>query len=219
MEDYSDQIEEEIPGDIFVFAVIDDEENELMPDVVSHPEEYELPSHFVRERQSPGGVCTYAFLKALEVTTGANGSRKKKISWAEALEKMHAEIEDEEGGRTALPTLSMSRPINVREERLRLLSTSKRGVKRALLIGVHYEDEEDEEVRLASCHTDVRRMRKHLLHQEGFEKENILTLIDDDRHCEPTKNLILDAMERMCNISEPGDSIFLLFSGEYRSIR
>jgi len=213
MADYEQTIEEEIPGNIYVFAVIDDEENEYMPAVISHVDDYELPDHFVREDKAGGGVCTYALLKALEAMNPQDGSsRKKKLTWAEALEFMHAEIEDE-GGRGSLPTLSTSRPINVREERLRLISTSKNGVKRALLVGSHYQDEKDENVWLESCHTDVRRIRHHLIHEEGFEKENILVMMDDDRHHEPTKNLILDALERMCQISEAGDSIFFHFSG------
>jgi len=209
---YDDKIEEEIPGNVFVFAVIDDEENESMPAIISHVEDYELPENFVRGRKVGGGVCTFALLRALETTKTETGSRKKNLTWADALDIMHEEIEDE-GGRTSLPTLSTSRPINILHENLRLVSPSKRGVRRALLVGAHYQDEEDEDVWLASCHTDVRRMRSHLIHEEGFEKQNILVLMDDDRHHEPTKDLILDALERMCQISEPGDSIFFHFSG------
>jgi len=212
---YDDKIEEEIPGNVFVFAVIDDEENESMPAIISHVEDYELPENFVRGRKVGGGVCTFALLRALETTKTETGSRKKNLTWADALDIMHEEIEDE-GGRTSLPTLSTSRPINILHENLRLVSPSKRGVRRALLVGAHYQDEEDEDVWLASCHTDVRRMRSHLIHEEGFEKQNILVLMDDDRHHEPTKDLILDALERMCQISEPGDSIFFHFSGEYK---
>jgi hypothetical protein len=214
--DYEQMIEEEIPGNVYVFSVVDDEEHEHMPAVISHVDEYELPDHFVRERKAGGGVCAYALLRALGSMNPQDGARKKKLTWAEALETMHAEIE-EEGGRGSLPTLSTSRPIDVREEHLRLISTSKRGVKRALLIATHYQDEEDENVWLESCHTDVRGIRNHLIHEEGFEKENILVMMDDDRHHEPTKNFILDALERMCQISEAGDSIFFHFSGEYKT--
>lgn len=210
--DYDENVEKEIPGEVYVFAVIDDEENESMPDIISHVDDYELPENFVRERKVGGGVCTYALLRALESMKGEDGSRKKKLTWADALEFMHNELE-EEGGRQSLPTLSTSRAINIHEERLRIISTSKRGTKRALLVGAHYEDEEDENVWLASCHTDVRRMRNHLIHEEGFEKRNVFVIMDDDRHHEPTKGIILDSLERMCQISEPGDSIFFHFSG------
>jgi len=127
----------------------------------------------------------------------------------------HAQTDrnSEDETRQAVPTLSTSRPINVREQNLRLVNTSKDGVKRALLVGIHYQDEEDESTWLASCHTDVRRIRQHLIHEEGFEKRNILVMMDDDRHHEPLKGSILGALERMCQISEPGDSIFFLFSG------
>ena len=212
-DDYDERVEEEIPGEIYVLAVIDDEENESMPPIISHVDEYELPENVVRERRVGGGVCTYALLRALESTKAGASSRKNKMTWADALEVMHDELE-EEGGRQSLPTLTTSKAIDVHDERLRIVSTSKRGTRRALLVGAHYEDEGNENFWLASCHTDVRRMRHHLIHEEGFEKENILVLMDDDRHHEPTKDLILDALERMCHISEAGDSIFFHFSGE-----
>lgn len=210
--EYEQAIEEEIPGMVYVLSVIDDEENDAMPPIISHVEDYELPYRFVRGKETGGGVTAYALLKVLESMKSEEGSRKKKITWADALDIMHEEIEDE-GRRRLLPTLSTSRPIDVREERLRLVSTSKRGIKRALLIGAHYQDEAEEDVWLDSCHSDVRRMRHHLIHEEGFEKHNILVLMDDDRHHEPTKSLILDALEKMCHISKPGDSIFVHFSG------
>jgi len=211
--DYDEQVEEEIPGMVYVFSLIDDEENESPPAIISHVDEYELPDHIVRERKADGGICAFALLKILESTFTEGGSRKKKMTWADALEAMHEEIEDEEGGRRSLPTLSTTRPINIREERLRIVSTAKRGVKRALLIGAHYQDEAEENVWLASCHKDVRGLRNHLIHKEGFEKENVLVMMDDDRHHEPTKGHILDALVRMCQISETGDSIFVHFSG------
>ena len=212
--EFEEAIVEEIPGMVYVLSVIDDEENDSMPGIISHVEDYELPDHFVRRREAGGGVTTYALLKVLESMKYENGSRKKKITWADALDIMHEEIEDE-GRRRLLPTLSTSRPINVREERVRLISNSKRGTKRALLIAAHYQDEADEDVWLASCHTDLRRMRHHLIHEEGFEKKNLLVLMDDDRHVEPTKFLILDALEKLCHISKPGDSIFVYFSGKH----
>ena len=213
--DFDEMVEEEIPGEVYVFAVIDDEENEYIPPIIPHVDDYELPENFVRESKVGGGVCTYALLKALESMKAENGSRKETLSWADTLELMHAELE-EKGGRQSLPTLSTSRAINIHEERVRMSSTSKRGTKRALLVGVHYQDEEDENVWLASCHTDVRRLRHHLIHEEGFEKRNVFVLMDDDRHREPTKGLILDSLERMCQISKAGDSIFFHFSGEYK---
>jgi hypothetical protein len=42
-----------------------------------------------------------------------------------------------------------------------------------------------------------------------------ITFQDDGKHHEPTKKLIMDALERLCEMSEPGDSIFFQFSGTY----
>ena len=81
-------------------------------------------------------------------------------------------------------------------------------------------EEDEEDVRLLSCHDDVRKMREFLIHEHGFQKQNILVILDDDgRHHIPTKKLIIDSLVRLCEISEPGDSIFLQFSGEWRVMR
>jgi len=219
--DYDEQVEEEIPGTVYVFALTDDEDSDINTGYVSNLSEYDLPVHFVHEQKSSGGVCTIALLTALASAknAGAGGGKKKKkkppaMSWADALDTMRAEITDGQGLPSQVPTLSTSRPIEVAKEPFRIASASKKGVKRALLIGIHYEDDKDEDVQLSICHDDVRQIRKHLIHEEGFEPANILALMDDGgRHHAPTKGLILDSLERLCQISKPGDSIFVLFSG------
>jgi len=215
---YDEKVEEEIPGMLYVFALTDDEEDEEMTAVISDVKEYELPDNFIRGRKSGGGVCAYALLNCLKQKEGKKKKKKSSssmITWADALEGMKEEINDERGLRTYMPTLSTSRPIEVRDEPVRITTASSRGVNRALLIGLHYEEEDDEDVRLTSCHDDIRKMREFLIHEQGFEKQNILALMDDEgRHHEPTKRLILDSLRRLCEISEPGDSIFVHFSGK-----
>ena len=219
---YDEKVEEEIPGMVYVFALTDEEEDEEMTAVISDVKEFELPDNFIRGEKSGGGVCAYSLLNALKQKGGGGKKKKKKksssmITWADVLEHMKEEINDERGLQTYTPTLSTSRPIEVRDEPVRITAASGKGANRALLIGLHYEEEEEdnEDVRLMSCHDDIRKMREFLINEHGFEKQNILALMDGKgRYHEPTKRLILDSLRRLCEISEPGDSIFVHFSGE-----
>lgn len=47
----------------------------------------------------------------------------------------------------------------------------------------------------------------------GFEEDNITVLMDDGQHPEPTKDAILAAYQKIVEDSQPGDSIFLHYSG------
>jgi hypothetical protein len=238
---YDDKVEEEIPGTVYVFALTNEEDDEEMNPIISDVKEYELPDHFIGGgEKSGGGVCAYALLNTLkkeqqrqqseEATTTKKKNKKNKkneeesptstiMTWADCLEGMEQNIKEERGLRSYVPTLSTSRPIDVRNEPVRIAASTD-GVKRALLIGIHYEEEDEEDVRLLSCHDDVRKMREFLMHEHGFQKRNILVILDDDgRHHIPTKKLIIDSLIRLCEISEPGDSIFLQFSGEWHFMR
>jgi len=211
---YDDKVEEEIPGMVYVFALTTDEEEdeEMNPIFFREGKEYKLPNAFVGGEKSSGGLCTSALLETLKTTTK---NKKKGSSWADCLERMQGHIKEDRGlRRTYIPTLSTSRPIDIRNEPIRISTASSSGVKRALLIGIQYEEEDEDDVHLSSCHDDVRSMRKFLIHENGFEKQNILVILDDNgRHHVPTKKFILDSFIRLCEISEPGDSIFVQFSG------
>jgi len=213
---YDEQIQDEIPGEFYVFSLLDAEEDEETNAVISSLDEYELPENVVRGEISGGGVCVHALLNVLKQNGG--GKKKKKSStktWADALEAMQLDIREERGMDTYTPTLSTSRPTDLWSEPIRIASSSKQGVKRALLIGIHYDDEDDgDDVKLSSCHDDTRKIRKHLIHEEGFEPQNILVMMDDNgRHHEPTKDFILECVTQLCEVSKAGDSIFFHFSG------
>jgi len=210
---YDEQIQDEIPGEFYVFSLLDAEEDEETNAVISSLDEYELPENVVRGEISGGGVCVHALLNVLKQNGG--GKKKKKSStktWADALEAMQLDIREERGMDTYTATLSTSRPTDLWSEPIRIASSSKQGVKRALLIGIHYDDGDD--VKLSSCHDDTRKIRKHLIHEEGFEPQNILVMMDDNgRHHEPTKDFILECVTQLCEVSKAGDSIFFHFSG------
>jgi len=242
--EYDENVEEEIPGMLYVLAItttvtggeggeVDDDETNI---VVSNVNEYELPDAIVEGRKVSGGNCISALLEVLKKNNGGGGEgaalmkKKKKrnnsptsmLTWAEALEGMQEYVQQECGMTNHIPTLSISRPIDVRNEPIRISSSSTNsggGVKRALLIGIQYDDKNNDNNNssssyLSSCHNDLRKIRELLIHEHGFEKQNILVTLDDNgRHHLPTKKLILDSLTRLCEISEPGDSIFISFSG------
>lgn len=47
----------------------------------------------------------------------------------------------------------------------------------------------------------------------GFEEENIVVLMDDGEHREPTRKNMLDAYKNVVAKAEAGDAIFLHYSG------
>lgn len=217
---YDDQVENEIPGMVYAFAITNEGASDDEDMVISDIKEYALPTNIVEGEKTGGGVCVRALLETLKQQQQQSVGKKNKkkssssmMTWADVLEGMQEHIKTETVHKHFLPTLSTSRPIDIRNEPVRIIGGGD-GVNRALLIGIHYEEEDNEDVQLTSCHGDLRKVREVLLRDYGFEKQNILLLLDDDgRHHEPTKRLILDSLRRLCEISEPGDSIFVQFSG------
>lgn len=115
----------------------------------------------------------------------------------------------EEIGLNQEPQLSTSRPIDVNEE-IEIVPHDCEGTKRALLVGINYEGESNA---LTGCQKDTRNVKEFLINVCGFERENMLILMDDGKHHMPTKQLIEDGLTRLAEISKPGDSIFFQFSG------
>ena len=115
----------------------------------------------------------------------------------------------EEIGLHQQPQLASSRHIDVNEE-IHIVPPHCNGTKRALLVGINYVGEKNA---LTGCHKDARNMKDFLIDICGFERENMLILMDDDKHHFPTKKLIEDSLLKLAEISEPGDCISFLFSG------
>jgi hypothetical protein len=53
----------------------------------------------------------------------------------------------------------------------------------------------------------------------GFDEENITVLMDDGEHEEPTKENMMAAYEKIVAESEPGDAVFLHYSGHGARIK
>lgn len=191
------QIKATIPGTFYMFAgSLDSQTSADISDV----DTFELPD----PNGKAGGACTSALLQTLYRD---GGDEQIQYTWSETLEIMTEKIEDI--GLTQRPQLSSSRPINV-DELICIVPPECTGTKRALLVGINYVGDPHA---LSGCQNDVRNMKDFLMNVHGFERENMLILLDDKRHHFPTKKLILDGFRKLAEISQPGDCIFVQFSG------
>lgn len=84
------------------------------------------------------------------------------------------------------------------------------GTRRAVLIGINYVGQPNG---LSGCHNDVRNIKEYLERVQGFQEKNMLILMDDGQHHAPTRKNIMDAFERLVQYSQPGDVLFIHYSG------
>ncbi|GMI85162.1 metacaspase 2d, metacaspase 4 [Hibiscus trionum] len=83
--------------------------------------------------------------------------------------------------------------------------------KKAVLIGINYPGTKAE---LKGCVNDVKRMYNCLAQRYGFSDEDIKVLIDtDDSYHQPTGKNIRAALNDLVSSAEPGDFLFVHFSG------
>ncbi|XP_022147831.1 metacaspase-4-like [Momordica charantia] len=83
--------------------------------------------------------------------------------------------------------------------------------KKAVLIGCNYPGTKAE---LKGCINDVKRMHQCLIQRYGFSEDDISILIDtDDSFPQPTGKNIRSALARLVRSSEPGDFLFVHYSG------
>lgn len=197
MSDFDDEIAQTIPANIYMFAGASDSQQSTE---ISNVKTFQLPD----PAGKAGGACTSALLQTLYRDDGDDDIR---YTWAETLQLMREKIE--EIGLNQQPQLSTSRPIDVNEE-IEIVPPDCEGTKRALLVGINYEGEPNA---LTGCQKDTRNMKEFLINVCGFERENMLILMDDGKHHQPTKQLIQDGLSRLAEISQPGDCIFFQFSG------
>lgn len=140
-------------------------------------------------------------------------SNPATISWAALMRRMKAEISDIEHAQT--PTLTTTRkfdlnqPFSIVPENF----DGRKGKKRSLLIGCNYTNIHGAE--LKASHDDVGSMKDYIVNVHGFpETEGLMTiLLDDDHHKHPTHLNITEAFKSLSEQSQPGDAVFIQFSG------
>jgi len=107
-------------------------------------------------------------------------------------------------------------PIDV-NTKFDLVPNTATGTKRAVMIGINYVGDSPGE--LSGCWNDVKNMKKYIMDVHGFEEENIVILLDDGEHTEPTAENIINAYKQVIADSEEDDAIFLHYSGHGTKIR
>jgi len=130
------------------------------------------------------------------------------LSFVEVLDQMRDNLKSH--GYEQIPQLTSTKELDL-THKFDLVPDHFEGTKRAVMVGINYIGDDPGE--LAGCHNDVGNMKKYIMNVHGFEEENIVVLMDDGAHTEPTKNAILAAYKKVVAQSKPGDSIFLHYSG------
>lgn len=111
---------------------------------------------------------------------------------------------------TQNPQLSSSRKIDLSLP-FHVVNPSGGGTKRAVLIGINYVGQQGQ---LSGCHNDALNIKKYLMDCHGFSNSNITMLLDDGKTKNPTRKNIMSALETLVSQSQPGDSVFLHYSGK-----
>ncbi|CAJ1954543.1 unnamed protein product [Cylindrotheca closterium] len=142
-------------------------------------------------------------------TVGLRG--ESSLSWADLLRKMKAEMDDMKFNQ--VPTLTTSRKLNVNED-FTLVPKSfdpSTGRTRSLLIGCNYNGN----AQLKASHDDIRSMKDYIVTVHGFSEdaEDMTVLLDDGVHKAPTYANIIDHFKKLSEDSQPGDAVFIQFSG------
>lgn len=153
---------------------------------------------------------TLASFDTLVLNDGNNAS---SMTWAQLLRKMKPEMQGV--GFNQVPAITSSYKFDLNEPFTIVPPDFQKGTskKRALLIGCNYKRTPD--AALKACHDDVRSMKDFLVNVYGFpESSDCMTvLMDDKKHKHPTHSNITEAFKRLAEQSQPGDAVFVLFTG------
>eukprot|EP00522_Entomoneis_paludosa_P012283 CAMPEP_0172452888 /NCGR_PEP_ID=MMETSP1065-20121228/10415_1 /TAXON_ID=265537 /ORGANISM="Amphiprora paludosa, Strain CCMP125" /LENGTH=612 /DNA_ID=CAMNT_0013205019 /DNA_START=300 /DNA_END=2138 /DNA_ORIENTATION=+ len=135
------------------------------------------------------------------------------ITWGDLLRKMKAEMKEIEYAQypkiTSTRKIDLNKPFSLVPEDF----DAQKGKKRALLIGCNYKSMKD--ALLKASHDDVRSMKDYIVNVHGFpESDDLMTvLLDDKDHQHPTFKNITEAFKALSEQSQPGDAVFVQFSG------
>jgi len=167
---------------------------------VSNVESFKLPDPNGRA----GGACTSALLN---VVYADHRKPDDDLSFQDVLTSMRGMLSEKDYDQ--IPQLSSSRPMDI-ETRFDLTPENFSGTKRAVLIGINYVGQSGE---LSGCHNDVLNIKDYIEDVHGFTEENMTILMDDGLHSDPTRANIMAAYTAVTEDSQPGDVVFLHYSG------
>lgn len=135
------------------------------------------------------------------------------ITWTDLLRKMKVEMSGV--GFSQSPSITSSRKFDLNAP-FSLIPHNfdpTKNKKRSLLIGCNYKHTPEAE--LKASHDDIRSMKDFIVNVHGFpETKGLMTvLLDDDEHKHPTHLNITEAFKALSEQSQPGDAVFVQFSG------
>lgn len=189
-------IEKLIPANIYLISACKDDQTSQD---VWNSSEFKLP----KSSGLAGGACTLAFL---EVVYANKVKPTQDVSWIATLSGMRQVLKQK--GFQSIPQLTASRNIDVRRP-VNFAPTNKNGAKRALLIGINYSGTN----KLSGCQNDVFNMKAYLKDVWGFQDSNIVLLVDDGVHTNPTRQNIMAALWNLVQSCKSGDACTFHFSG------
>lgn len=169
-----------------------------------------------------GGACTSSLVKAINDNPDQN--------WAELIQSMKTCLGE---GYTQIPTLNASKKSRILLDKFSPINgneTVDEGDKRrCVFIGINYVGQDPGE--LSGCQNDVYQMKDLLETVYGYEfceegsgdpeegKAVCKTLMDDGEHLDPNKENIMEALRWLVEGAQPGDSLFLHYSGHGAQIK
>jgi metacaspase-1 len=197
--EYAARAEELIRADVSMISGCEDAQTSAD---VGNVNQFQLPDPAGRA----GGACTSALLNVLYKD---HKDQSTTLSFVEVLRQMRTDLQ--KGRFTQNPQLSSSRKIDLKQPfHIVNQQNPQGGTRRAVLIGINYVGQQGQ---LSGCHNDALNIKKYLMECHGFQEQNITMLLDDGKCQNPTRTNIMNALEALVSQSQPGDSVFLHYSG------
>jgi len=197
MDDFDAQVAKLIPADVHMISGSADSQTSAD---VFNVSQFQLPD----PQGKAGGACTSAILQVLYRN---NEQLSEQLTWVGLLRKMREVLNNM--GYDQVPQLSSSRMIDVNKP-MYIVPPGATGTKRAILIGINYTGQNGE---LSGCHNDVENISGYLQKVHGFPPDQMLRFLDNGVDHPPTKANLMSAFQRITAYSNPGDTVFLHYSG------
>jgi Caspase domain len=154
-----------------------------------------------------------SFKSGYSLEYGSAANHNSSLTWATLLRQMKSEFKDI--GYSQNPKLTTTRKIDLNQP-FGLTPPNfdpTKNKKRSLLIGCNYSDDTGGS-QLKASHDDVRSMKDYIVNVHGFTEQYMTILLDGpDEHTTPTYHNILEAFKRLSEEAQPGDAVFVQFSG------
>mmetsp|Transcript_19079 Transcript_19079/g.21829 ORF Transcript_19079/g.21829 Transcript_19079/m.21829 type:complete len:305 (+) Transcript_19079:231-1145(+) len=198
MSDFDAQVAKLIPAEVHMISGSADSQTSAD---VYNVSQFQLPD----PQGKAGGACTSAILQVLYRD---DQDYSNELTWVALLRKMREVLNGM--GYDQVPQLTSSRLIDVNEPMYIVKPGTDGGVKRAILVGINYTGQQGE---LSGCHNDVENISGYLQKVHGFPPDQMLRFLDNGVDHSPTRANLMSAFERIAAYSEPGDTVFMHYSG------